>query len=924
MTIKRPGGERRAVSARRGLHRCLATGLSVLAVFAGISRASPSDHAAAMGLVRDADVTHRAVRSGAWSSASTWGGAGVPGDGARVLVPMGTTVTFDAARSARVETVRVDGRLAFDDSRSTELRVDTLVVNHHGRLEIGTPEAPIGPDRTATLTFIDDGPISKSEDPRLIGRGLIAMGALSIAGAWKTPYVRLAADARRGQSTIRLEGSPEGWRVGDELLVVGTTPPSWVWQGDGQPRKWSGTKDDLRRIASIRSVGGGVTEITLDRALDHDHAAPLHSSDADPRPHVANLTRSVVIRSEGGFDAPTARRGHVMLMHPDARIDNAEFVGLGRTDKSRPIDDPGTNFDGSPGGGTNPRGRYAVHMHMIGAGDIRSDPVEVRGAVVRGSPGWGVVVHDSHGVVEDCVSYAVYGSHFATEVGTEIGAFRRNLAVSAQGRENGHVKDGTENHDLGQKGHGFWLQGRNFIVEDCVAAGTTDAAFIWFHRSDVFHPRIAAGNLLEPADYMHGRPDLPFEEAPIRGVRRLVAYAAGTGLHVMKATPHQHHDMRNTFEDFLFWNVHNGIHVEYTGHYTFRRLVLVGLDPNSQWRTGLQFGSRVKDQVVEDAHVENFGIGASFNDVFEGKPDRPDALLVNVRFVNVNTARFKNRDASLQVVMDRVPPNRGSLAFERDPSQKLTLPAALSWEDSGSFILRGWKNDSTGRWPLHAHPWKGDELVKILRGGHYTRPDGTAYIRLRQLVADRLTGEMIHVDLDVDLATQAQRSLGPDLGPAPAPRSAPRGAADTLDAPAGAPLEVPAPGLLANDDAEGAWVLPGVVGGPAHGTLHLNANGSFRYVPRPGFTGEDRFTYRLTDGARRSEPITVTLRVGAPEGGAGGCAADFNGDGAANVLDLLDFMGSFRARTPDADLDGNGAVDVQDLLSGLAAFRGGC
>jgi hypothetical protein len=34
---------------------------------------------------------------------------------------------------------------------------------------------------------------------------------------------------------------------------------------------------------------------------------------------------------------------------------------------------------------------------------------------------------------------------------------------------------------------------------------------------------------------------------------------------------------------------------------------------------------------------------------------------------------------------------------------------------------------------------------------------------------------------------------------------------------------------------------------PAHGTLDLNQDGSFRYSPPPGFTGVDTFTYSISD-----------------------------------------------------------------------------
>src|SRR5205085_11173209 len=51
--------------------------------------------------------------------------------------------------------------------------------------------------------------------------------------------------------------------------------------------------------------------------------------------------------------------------------------------------------------------------------------------------------------------------------------------------------------------------------------------------------------------------------------------------------------------------------------------------------------------------------------------------------------------------------------------------------------------------------------------------------------------------------------------------------------------------------------------GPNNGTLTLNADGSFTYVPRPYFNGTDTFTYRAFDGALFSNVATVTITVNA-------------------------------------------------------------
>ena len=89
----------------------------------------------------------------------------------------------------------------------------------------------------------------------------------------------------------------------------------------------------------------------------------------------------------------------------------------------------------------------------------------------------------------------------------------------------------------------------------------------------------------------------------------------------------------------------------------------------------------------------------------------------------------------------------------------------------------------------------------------------------------------------------------------------PLAASDTYSV-TGSSLTVDAPGVLAND----AYTAPATVAlsgpGPLHGTLNLNADGSFDYTPNLGFTGVDTFDYGLTDAIGIAAPVTVTLNVG--------------------------------------------------------------
>ena len=70
-------------------------------------------------------------------------------------------------------------------------------------------------------------------------------------------------------------------------------------------------------------------------------------------------------------------------------------------------------------------------------------------------------------------------------------------------------------------------------------------------------------------------------------------------------------------------------------------------------------------------------------------------------------------------------------------------------------------------------------------------------------------------------------------------------------------------GVLANDtDNDGDTMSAQVVSDVSHGTLTLSPDGSFVFVPAPGFTGTDSFVYQVSDGLATSANQTVTLHVG--------------------------------------------------------------
>lgn len=81
----------------------------------------------------------------------------------------------------------------------------------------------------------------------------------------------------------------------------------------------------------------------------------------------------------------------------------------------------------------------------------------------------------------------------------------------------------------------------------------------------------------------------------------------------------------------------------------------------------------------------------------------------------------------------------------------------------------------------------------------------------------------------------------------------------------GQTLSVAAPGVLANDsEVNGAALTASTFADPSFGTLTLNVDGSFTYVPQAGFSGIDSFTYRATTPTGQFAVGRVSITVTSP------------------------------------------------------------
>jgi len=211
-----------------------------------VAQASPGTACNCSGcfmlLVPPDEATHVAVADGDWSAASTWD-HGVPGTGAKVFVPSGRVVTYDADSAARIATIRIEGELAFDPAVDTRLVVDFIAVIPGGT---GNTEAQVTAAHDIGATAYSGTPdflktmlerAEALERPLSIARALVSGGPLF--ASLREDYGRRGIACLQCYATADLgliayetheNGMPHPGMVVDEGVIVEILRP-----GTGDP-----------------------------------------------------------------------------------------------------------------------------------------------------------------------------------------------------------------------------------------------------------------------------------------------------------------------------------------------------------------------------------------------------------------------------------------------------------------------------------------------------------------------------------------------------------------------------------------------------------------------------------------------------------------------------------------------------------------
>jgi hypothetical protein len=412
----------------------------------------------------------------------------------------------------------------------------------------------------------------------------------------------------------------------------------------------------------------------------------------------------------------------------DVEIHNVRFSELGRTDKTQPLDDFRFDFhDGGDGddapataeivslGGSNIRGRYAVHFHRTGT-DMTTKAGQVRGSVVYNGPGWGFVSHSSHVDFIDNVAYGLQGAGFYTEAGDEVGSMQGNIAIRSVNES--FTLDDQEAidpdlranlMDYGHDGDGFWLTGNRVRFTNNVASGATAHGIIYW-TDDIIEADHNAGNRvsiptasLENGHLIPNRQSIPVWWAPFAENRGNESYGATVGFRIRyvhakhylgrdeqsefhRSPPQAYIDtLTPSVNELTVWGNRDGVLLNYNERLSLNGATIVGFGEDvsrfsfnpgtAKSRIGLDIGNDAThgSANVSNTTIQGFGMGLAtpvngrwhMNNVsmFDNKTDMiiqpPETDPTQVFFQNVQYQSFQVVDGEDNELPEHIIVNNG-------------------------------------------------------------------------------------------------------------------------------------------------------------------------------------------------------------------------------------------------------------------------
>lgn len=768
-------------------------------------------------------ATHTAVTSGKWSNKETWGGKSIPGYGAIVYIPNGISVDYNMNSSAHIFAIRNDGILFMRsfNNQARKLVVDTFINTSRSFLNIrahrsgssnidiiikpfyiwgmksGTAESPNPWNNEAKKYYSDNKPVFDhfgkklpNDGPGVLGRyewdpsqislGIMTMGKVRIIGLDKSDYAMTNSNVGKGSTTISLNDNIQRWNVNDRIFLTGT--------------------ETIKQTEEfvIRAINGN--KITLDKKTRFDHKGIARENLFS---YVGNVTRNITIRSfHTDVEQDHTRRGHTMFMfNGDIEIKNSAFYDLGRTHKNNFIDDlkfgieirgtgnqqdvtfTGLNGDKAlPKDVENQRGRYSLHFHKSLRGLNKDKLIIASGNAVMGSPGWGMVHHDSHADFTSNVIYKVEGGGMIAESGSETGIWKSNLVAGVFPDKTKVIKVFIDNgatlfpnparrrarrelDDDFRAGSAYGMQGRAVRMVDNIGASSKRG----FNYQGTGENLQGVADRLDVSIFEKEGTVNPFllnktiqrNAAQLIEFRGNVSASCDVGFKSQNRFDYQYHRVLSVIDDFKAWNTRNfGIYISSNFGYLFKNSYIHG-------KSGSDIG-------VLTFGIDNFNFSNTVFDGFkektisirdgDGKPSglhaKAEIVFHNVKWINSKSRPYSDFDIGKAIIKnDNNTIIRDNIEFTPDNGMDTTLD--ISKDDfkitvSGDVFDSAGKNDFVGyakkRRPVtkRVYDFKNEEGIKkfleIKKDGN-----GRDYAILTEHISDRITGKITSVTFRINI-----------------------------------------------------------------------------------------------------------------------------------------------------------------------------
>ena len=333
------------------------------------------------------------------------------------------------ARSQATIVVHPWANLLFHRTESVSLSATTIIVLPGGTLYM----QPASADVKHEIIF-RDVPFDETLDPGHWGHGLICLGKCVIAGSPKTSWVRANRTVIAGQRTINADYLLSKWKAGDKLVFSDTRRLGENDRAGNYVPKWE--------VAEIADDFGLASPLLYDHI--GQYATPTGVA---YYPHIGNLTRNVVIRSENNHGV----RGRMLFLGVNAEVSirHCEMESLGRAVIGSNNWQEPVKFQGLR--------KKPVYEDNSNWCSLAPDDCRFK---------WPLMIHDTHyGSFKRNVIHNWAGAGVVVWSGNEIGnEIESNLVTGIRGYSNPRNNDADD-------GSAYWSRGWLSTFRNNIAAG---------------------------------------------------------------------------------------------------------------------------------------------------------------------------------------------------------------------------------------------------------------------------------------------------------------------------------------------------------------------------------------------------------------------------------------------------------------------